>query len=85
MSNRDCVVLVNIASHIDVNRERHRIQTKQQKVEKDLKKLEVALSKAKYGAENATEIVQSKINASHDEMKYLSGQLQFLDSFQNSK
>ncbi len=85
MPNHECVVLVNVASHIDVTRERHRIQEKKEKVEKDVKKLKVALLKAKYGPENAADLVIAKINASHDELSYLNGQLIFLNSLQSWK
>ena len=84
MANRDCVLLVNVASHIDVTRERHRIDVKKEKVDKDLRKLEVALAKAKH-SEAGSAVVEAKISASHAELKYLEEQLQFLNSFQSTE
>ena len=84
MANRDCVLLVNVASHIDVTRERNRIDVKKEKVDKDLRKLEFALAKAKH-SEAGSAVVEAKISASHAELKYLEEQLQFLNSFQSTE
>ena len=84
VANRDCVLLVNVASHIDVTRERNRIDVKKEKVDKDLRKLEVALAKAKH-SEAGSAVVEAKISASHAELKYLEEQLQFLNSFHSTE
>ncbi len=84
VTNRDCVILVNVSSHIDVTRERNRIDVKKEKVCKDLRKLEVALAKAKH-SEAGSAAVEAKISAIGAELKYLEEQLQFLKSFQSSE
>jgi hypothetical protein len=54
------------------------------KIEKDLRKLEVAFTKSKYD-ENARSIVEIKISTNNEEMKYLKEQLQFLNHIENAK
>jgi hypothetical protein len=76
--------LVNVASHIDASREKLRIDAKMKKIEKDLRKLEVAFTKSKYD-ENARSIVDTKISTNNEEMKYLKEQLQFLNHIENAK
>ena len=82
LSHRECDVLVNLSSHIDVTKEKGRIDAKIQKLEKDLKKLEATLPRAKF-TEGLTSAVESKILAGNEELKVLENKIEFLNLIQN--
>ena len=76
--------MLNVSSHVDVAKETERIGAKIQKLERDLKKLEASLPKAKF-TENLTQVIEAKISAVKEELKHLQDQIVFLDSIQSIK
>jgi valyl-tRNA synthetase len=82
LPHRECDVLLNVSSHIDVPKETLRITAKIHKLEKELKKLEASLPKSKF-SENLTSAVEEKILAAKGELEHLRGQIVFLNSIQN--
>ena len=84
LRHRDCTVMLNVSSHVDVAKEAARIGAKIQKLERDLKKLESSLPKAKF-TENLTQVIEAKISAVKEELKHLQDQIVFLDSIQSIK